>query len=460
MDLEKVSILVVEDESIIALTIKEMLNQYGYSGIEVVGSGEKAIEAYREKEFGLVLMDIRLRGKLDGIETAQYLLSIREALVIFITAFSDKEALDRAKTVNPYGYLMKPFKGSDIHTCIQVALNRYQLERKIVENERWFSTTFNSISDAVISIDLVNRIRFINPAARHLIGLPEDEEPNGYLSSDIVLDCCDWSQPVSLLQLAVETRKGQTVLVPVSSLKRLNSDQTLAVNGELAPIVDDHKQILGTVIVLRDVSEKLRDEERLRVSYEQLRLTLKETVYSLIRTLEMRDPYTSGHQQRVAYLSEAVDRELSLSEQDIETICFAGLLHDIGKIYIPSDILSKPGRLRPAEMELIREHPDVGFEILRSIPFSGPVAELVRQHHERMNGSGYLRGLSGDSILLGARILAVADVMEAMSSHRPYRPALGLEHALEEIFNFRSTLYDPQVVDVCIFLFRNGRFSF
>jgi putative nucleotidyltransferase with HDIG domain len=175
---------------------------------------------------------------------------------------------------------------------------------------------------------------------------------------------------------------------------------------------------------------------------------------------EARDPYTAGHQRRVTELAMAVAEKLGLSEQVVEATRAAGLLHDIGKLSIPAEILSKPSVLSPLEMSLMKVHPQSAYEVLRTIDFPWPVADIVLQHHERVDGSGYPQGLRGDAILMQARILAVADVVEAMSSHRPYRAALGIEAALEEVKQGRGVLYDVLVADACLDLFRVDGFRF
>jgi len=176
-------------------------------------------------------------------------------------------------------------------------------------------------------------------------------------------------------------------------------------------------------------------------------------------TVEERDPYTAGHQRRVTNLALAIAEELGLSEDQKDGLQKAGLIHDQGKISIPFDILSKPGRLTEIEFQLIKKHPEVGYHILKDIEFPWPVAKIVLQHHERINGSGYPNGLKAEDITIEAKILAVADVVEAMASHRPYRAALGIEKALEEIKLNRNTLYEPDVVDACLRLFNEKGFK-
>lgn len=201
-------------------------------------------------------------------------------------------------------------------------------------------------------------------------------------------------------------------------------------------------------------------EESLEHSYEKLEKTLEGTITALTTAVEQRDPYTAGHQQRVTQFACAIAKEMGLLEDRIKAIRVAGLLHDIGKLHVPAEILAKPGKLTGAEYELIKCHAQIGYEILKTVAFSGPVAEIVLEHHERMDGSGYPKGLSGDDILLESRILGVSDVVEAMSSHRPYRPAIGMDGALLEILRNKGTLYDSNVVDVCVDLITTKRFRF
>jgi putative nucleotidyltransferase with HDIG domain len=215
-----------------------------------------------------------------------------------------------------------------------------------------------------------------------------------------------------------------------------------------------------TLDLEREVAERVRVEEVLRQSLARLRRTLEAAVSSLASAVEIRDPYIAGHQRRVAELACAIAEEMGLSQEQIDGLRMAALVHDIGKISVPAGILSKPGRLTEPEFEIIKVHPQVGYDILKGIEFPWPVAEIVLQHHERLDGSGYPQGLKGDEILLEARILGVADVVEAMSSHRPYRPAHSIDKALEEISQNRGVLYDPEVIDACLKLFTEKGFKF
>lgn len=195
-------------------------------------------------------------------------------------------------------------------------------------------------------------------------------------------------------------------------------------------------------------------------SEKKLRDGMLDFVTAIAATVEIRDPYTAGHQHRVAELAVAIACELGMDDSQIEGLKLASVVHDIGKIRIPAEILSKPGRLNEFEYGLIKQHPQSGYDVLKSIDFPWPIAQMVLQHHERLDGSGYPQGLRGEEILLGARILSVADVVESMSSHRPYRPGLGVEAALDEITRMRGKLYDAQVVDACVALYKEHRYVF
>ena len=206
--------------------------------------------------------------------------------------------------------------------------------------------------------------------------------------------------------------------------------------------------------------QRLAAEAGLASEQAKLRRSLEATVEAIAATLETRDPYTAGHQRRVAELATAIAREMGLDASRVEGIHFGALIHDLGKIQVPAEILAKPTRLSKVEFELIKTHPQAGYEIVKGIDFPWPVADMVHQHHERLDGSGYPQGLKGDAIVLEARILAVADVVEAMASHRPYRPARRLDEALKEVEAKRGAWFDPAVVDACLRLFREKAFAF
>ena len=214
------------------------------------------------------------------------------------------------------------------------------------------------------------------------------------------------------------------------------------------------------ICALRTRIERIQAGEEIELHVDKLQKALAGTIKVVASTVEVRDPYTAGHQRRVATLARAIAGEMSLSDNQVEGIFMAGVVHDLGKIYVPAEILSKPSRLNDIEFNLIRTHSQVGYDLLKTIDFPWPIAQIVHQHHERLNGSGYPQGLSSEQILIEAKIICVADVVEAMASHRPYRPARGVDLALEHIQEESGNLYDPKVVKTCLQLFSETEFQF
>lgn len=246
------------------------------------------------------------------------------------------------------------------------------------------------------------------------------------------------------------------------SAKWLAEQQVRALNVNLENLVHQRtaELQLNNEQLRREVEHRRHVQQELQESLDYLKKIIGGTVMAIAMTVEKRDPYTSGHQQRVAELARAIGREMGLSQDQLEGLTIASAIHDIGKISLPAEILTKPAQLNSLEMGLIQAHSQAGYDILKNVDFPWPVAQIVLQHHERLNGTGYPKGLSGEGILKEARIVGVADVVETMSSHRPYRPSVGLGKALEEITAKKGILYDPDVVDACLSLMGEKRFEF
>jgi PAS domain S-box-containing protein len=240
----------------------------------------------------------------------------------------------------------------------------------------------------------------------------------------------------------------------------LPNGKTVFLHTSIRPVKNNEGRVVKLFAIVQDITERKNGEVALEQSYEKLQQTLDGIITAMAATIEIRDPYTAGHQNQTAQLARAIAQEMGLPQDQINGIHTAGLIHDIGKIGIPSDILSKPGKLSALEFSLIKAHSQIGSDILKNIDFPYPVAQWILQHHERLNGSGYPAGLSGDKISPEAKVLAVADVVEAMASHRPYRRALGIPVALDEIAQNKNILYDAAAVDACIRLFKEKGFKF
>ncbi len=246
------------------------------------------------------------------------------------------------------------------------------------------------------------------------------------------------------------------------SIKWKAEKQLLTMHADLEDLVQQRtaELVKSNRLLKNEVENRKQMQQELQQSFENLERAMHSTIQAISMTVEKRDPYTSGHQLRVAILAKAIAQELKLPESQIESIYMAASIHDIGKISLPAEILVKPIPLTDIEISLIQAHAQAGYDILSGIDFPWPIADIVVQHHERLNGSGYPRGLEGEEILLEARILCVADVVETMASHRPYRPSIGMDKALEEIDTNRGVLYDPHVVDACLTLFQEKNFQF
>jgi PAS domain S-box-containing protein len=242
------------------------------------------------------------------------------------------------------------------------------------------------------------------------------------------------------------------------TLKRMDGSAFPAI--VISSLIHSNGKPVGFRGAIVDITERKQAEKVLKETLDSLRKAVGVTIQVMVSAVETRDPYTAGHQVRSANLARTIATEMGLSQEKIDGIRVAGSIHDIGKLSIPAEILSKPTKLSEVEFSLIKEHARQGYEILKGVESSWPLAEMVYQHHERMDGSGYPRHLRGDEILPESRILAVADVVEAIASHRPYRPALGIEAALQEIEKNRGTLYDVAVADACLKLFREKGFQF
>jgi PAS domain S-box-containing protein/putative nucleotidyltransferase with HDIG domain len=325
-------------------------------------------------------------------------------------------------------------------------------DRSLRENEEKYRHVVERATDGIAIIQ-DSLFKYINPRAAEIGGFTLDElidTPFGrYLATE----------DITTLESTYKRESGaeDTPVIFEASVKRKDGTMT-SVELSAGRIIYQGKP--ANLIIMRDVTDRRKTEEELSLTLGKLRKAMGATIQAMSLTIETRDPYTAGHQKRVSDLARAIATEMKLSSEDIDAIRMAASIHDLGKISIPAEILSKPGKINEFEFRLIQNHPQIGFEILRTIEFPWPIAEIVLQHHERINGSGYPNGLRGEEIHIIARILAVADVVEAMISHRPYRAALTLGEAIHEITKNRGTLYDPDVVDACKRLFIEGRFAF
>jgi PAS domain S-box-containing protein/putative nucleotidyltransferase with HDIG domain len=328
-----------------------------------------------------------------------------------------------------------------------------QAERRLQESEKYFKEITENSSDIIVISDKKGKIKYCSRSVERFTGYKPEELIGRNVIKLIHPD--DVKRAISDFSKAIVTLDA---VIP-NEFRIVRKDGSERYFEGLGRNLLDNPAVAGFIINARDVTESKLVNAELQRTLENLRKSFGTTIQVMVSAVEMRDPYTAGHQLRVADIARSIAKEMGLSQDQIDGIRLAGSIHDIGKLSIPAEILAKPTKLTDIEFSLIKEHSRIGYEMLKDMESPWPLAEIVYQHHERMNGSGYPRKLKGDEILIEARIMAVADVVEAMASHRPYRPGLGIEAALEEIEKNKGISYDNVVADACLRLFREKNYK-
>jgi PAS domain S-box-containing protein/putative nucleotidyltransferase with HDIG domain len=338
---------------------------------------------------------------------------------------------------------------------IGISIKNAMSHQKIKESEERFRSLSENAPDIIYTLGIKGEFTYINPAVETILGYRPEEIIGKYFidiaRKEDVSRCIKSFKQVRDHQQTIKEETG--ILLHKDGTERYFS-------LSCAPNFDSESHLIGMVGTVKNMTDIRKSEMELKKSLEKLQSVMSSTIDAISIIVESRDPYTAGHQRRVTQLATAIAGELVLSEERIDLIRMGSLIHDIGKIYIPSEILTKPMKLNDIEYAMIKSHPEVARKILKQVDFIPTVVDMVYQHHERIDGSGYPEKLKRDDILIEARILAVADTVEAMATHRPYRAALGIEKALEEIKNQRGILYDEAVVDACLKLFLEKGFQF
>jgi PAS domain S-box-containing protein len=354
-------------------------------------------------------------------------------------------------------------KGKDLlHSIVHDITDRKLAEEALKESENKYRLLADNVNDVIFVLDMNMNYTYISPSVKILNGY----EPEEVLKQPSIETLTPSSRDLAMRTISeiMELEKFGRRDIPqylTLDLEMMRKDGTTVwTEVKFSFIRDENQQPVSILGVTRDITRRKRAEEELQRTLESLRKAFGATIQVMVSAVETRDPYTAGHQFRSADLARSIATEMGLPQEKIDGIRMAGSIHDIGKLSVPSEILSKPTKLTNIEFSLIKEHSRKGYEMLKDVESPWPLAQIVYQHHERMNGTGYPRNLKGDDILMEARIMAVADVVESMASHRPYRPALGIEAALEEIEKNKGTLYDNTVADACLRLFREKGFQF
>ena len=471
-------VLVVDDEQSIRITVSEFIKEDGHE-VNTAADATQALRLIEEQDFDVIVTDIIL-PKIRGVELLKNIHEVsQEIQVVMITGEPNVDTAAQAVRAGAFDYLAKPISRKAIKEVVLKAAktkalldDKKRLEQEnlmyqehleelvkertaaLQESEEYFRALIENSSDVIQIVDSEGIIRYVSPSVQQVMGY-KPEELIGRPSVEVV-----HPDDLSIVTKAFEDAFQKPEAPVITECRCKHKDGTWRVIRGIGVNRLDVPSIKGFISNMHDITKRKKAEEELRQSFERLQKTLEGTVHALASVVELRDPYTAGHQRRVTALACAIAKELGLPQEQTKGLRMAGLIHDIGKISVPAEILSKPGPLTDVEFGLIQAHPQSAYNVLKEINFPWPVAKIVLEHHEWLDGSGYPQGLKGEEILLEARIIAVADIVEAMSSHRPYRPALGIDKALEEIEKNKGTLYDLKVVDACLKLFAEDRFTF
>jgi len=322
-----------------------------------------------------------------------------------------------------------------------------------LQEAAFLEAAIKEVGGIVVVSDLQGRVVFVNSGIMDALLLQPTKIIKKNIGQFLLKE--DKTRFNAVFEAVVKT--GFLHRIEVSWLTKYRTQRLF--DCAIGVIRDLDGEICNVILTGIDITERRRAEAQLTENALQFRNLFTSTIHVLSGVIDKRDPYTAGHQLRVAKLASAIGTEMGLDADRVEGLYLGGLIHDIGKISVPSDILSRPGRLNEMEYGLIKYHPSVGFDIVAGLDLPWPIKEIIIQHHERLDGSGYPNHCKGDEIILEARIVAVSDVVEAISSHRPYRAALGIEAGLKEIRRGRGVHYDKDVVKACLRLFKENRFE-
>ena len=447
-----IRVLIVDDSEDDGLLLLRNLKNGGFNlSYEQMDTAEAMSKALDNQTWDVILCDNSMPtfDAFSALELYQDK-GLDLPFIIVSGTIADETAVAAMKA-GAHDYIMKgnlARLSSAIDRELREAKNRQERRNTTIQlrkSEEKYRTLFEDSRDAIYLNDKEGGLIDFNRSTLDLFGYSGEEmlgintksvfvNPDEYqrLQDEIAQKGC-----VREFEVKLRKKDGTEIDCLITSTVRLARD----------------KSVIGYQGIVRDISELVSNRKQLEKTLKELRKALGGTIEAMALTVETKDPYTAGHQRRVSNLARAIATEMGVSEDQIQGIRLAGVIHDVGKISVPGEILSKPGRIGTNEFGIIKEHPQVGYNILKTVDFPWPIAQIVLQHHERMDGSGYPNGISGENILLEARILAVADVVEAMASHRPYRAALGIDLALREISKNRGSSYDPKVVDACLRLF-------
>lgn len=452
-------ILVVEDYDGLRKLVQKELDREGFF-TEGVHNGNDAIEWAKKNNESLIILDY----KLPDMSAADVIKTLNNEDVnvhyIVMTGYGDIKIAVEMMKLGVKDYIIKDSNFLELlPNAAKRVINDLENEKRLIKaeealksSEESYRLLAESVSDVIWKADPELKFIYISQSVNRMLGYSPEELINVTLNKLLTVESLKKLNDYYFKTLNKTRGKYQknskSEMLELEQFKKDGS--TIWTEISISSIFNLKNQVGGFLGVTRDITERKLAERKLNQSFRELRRILEASIQAMGKATEIKDPYTAGHQKRVGLLSYEIAKKMELTEDQCEGVRLAGAIHDIGKIYIPAEILSKPGILNENELCIIKSHTEVGFDILKTIDFPWPIAKIVLQHHERINGSGYPKGLKGDDITIEAKIIGVADVVEAMASHRPYRPALGIKEAIAEIKKNKSILYDPKIVDICI----------
>jgi PAS domain S-box-containing protein/putative nucleotidyltransferase with HDIG domain len=486
------NVLLIDDNEDAIILQTAILESDGFR-VESAMNGLEGLEKLKTVHPDIIVSDV-LMPEMDGFQFCRAVKndeSLKDIPLVFYSAqYTDEEDKTLAEEVGAEGFIYKPMEMEKflaiINRILEQNKNRthlfenisppvefeqkhyeaqakmldkklHELEeqhRKLKESEENYRRLIEGLSTDYIIFrhDKDGRYTYVSPTVTALLGYNVDEYMIHYSQ-------CFTPNPINkeakrLTELALSSGVVQPPY-EIEVYTKNGATRFLLISEH--PLKDSEGSVTGMEGIAHDITEQKLSAKMEEETREQLHIALIDMIRAVALTIEKRDPYTSGHQQRVAEIAVRITEEMGWEEIRIEGIRLGALIHDIGKIAVPIEILSKPGKLMDIEFSLIKVHPQSGYDILKEINFPWPIAQMIYQHHERLDGSGYPHALFGEQIIMEARVLAVADVVEAISSHRPYRRALGIGVAIQEMEANKGRFYDSEIADICIRLLRNDK---
>ena len=460
-ELKPVQILIVDDEISFRKMLDEVLGGMNGYRCSFASGTQEAFAIMAECAFDVVIADSHI-PLMNGLAFTRIIKEKYDVAIIIATGSYQDFTYEEAVENGGDDFIEKPVRPTELIIRLKRLLReradmaqRRQTEEALRKSEKQYRAIFDRAMEGMFQATAAGRFVKANKALAKMLGYGSPEElmttitniPRQLCVSQedrrIMLKTLAWSGSLQCYEVQFQRSDGRPVWVSTNVL----------------PVKDDDGQILYYEGNIEDITARKIAETEREISIETIRKALGATIQALAVTAETRDPYTAGHQRRVADLARAIATKLNLAADQIDGVRMAGMIHDLGKISVPAEILSMPTKLTEIEFALIKTHAQKGFDILKDIEFPWPIARIVLEHHERINGSGYPHGLHGKDLSIESRIIAVADVTEAIASHRPYRPGFGIAVALDEIAKGTGVIYDPEVAEICLKLFREDGYQ-